>query len=338
MSALAQNVECSRTRDSKRTSRCSEHRTLSVDPAAERETELSLSVSRCCTTIPKCTHFKANLRGSKERRFLKAFHIGHALMVLTLFASIAESMNRADDRAGDALSLQQYRSADSRAGGPGAKMDVTEAVIKTFFGDWSSRLKTLLVVIAFTLAMTAMFMDMTGIHHEMGKHLFGDQGASMWLRLAIVIPGLVFAIGGSVIAYNRVRQRTEMSEKDYEQWRDGPREGVMMKHFGKNSSYKLLMCYFVGIVVLGIVFSIAGGIKNGDNAMLWGTVAALIGVGTFGLIGAVCTWKFGVCHQEKTEAATRQTSSNGHSQLQRSKTVYDPENTRRRLEELLKHL
>merc|ERR1719456_379931 len=80
------------------------------------------------------------------------------------------------------------------------------------WGGWKNW-RAWLLLGAFICAMVALFGNFGG---DLGENLWKDQGASMWLRLGVMIPCLTLVIGGSIIGCRRAVMRTELNQVKYD--------------------------------------------------------------------------------------------------------------------------
>merc|ERR1719456_47258 len=141
------------------------------------------------------------------------------------------------------------------------------------WGNW----RAWLLLGAFICAMFALFGNFGG---DLGENLWKDQGASMWLRLGVMIPCLTLVLGASFVAGRRMYHRTIKTEDEYNTWK-----GADNKILGSNAYEKSQMFFCVGLWILAIVISIAGH-ANWDDHMFRATVIPMF------LIAGAGFWYF----------------------------------------------
>jgi hypothetical protein len=148
--------------------------------------------------------------------------------------------------------------------------------------NWGRLGLSALVATMFIVGMLALSLNLTGIDADFGKNIFGDEGASMWLRLAVGLSFMTLSIGALSVAIHRARFSENMTAEQYTDWKNGHnvKEAAWRK---KNSSQKLQLIFYGALMVLA-VFTMIAGHANYDNTMFYFAFGLPLLVGISGFV------------------------------------------------------
>lgn len=138
-----------------------------------------------------------------------------------------------------------------------------------------------IILIALSLFMIFASTNILGDGVNGGNvNIFGDNGASLYMRLAVIIPSGLFVVGALVAFIHRTKKYNEVSSES----------NVTFQDWKKSTDKWYAIAWFLSLIVLAVVFVNSGG--NHEFAHKAMFQFAWIGLLAVGLVGGLTTTIF----------------------------------------------